>query len=183
MDTLAINPTITTLFAALGALGSLWIHIAKKFDPAFRAKFDTVWTDEERQAYTLRIGGILIAVGSVLWLGWRYINGEFPADPRDAVVFALGAVGQLVSNAVGYLTGNVAAFQSLKHLMAPAVAALPTSAPKEPPAAWDYPALWRTVPMSGSTAAYSPDTVNMPQTPGVSSFTQGDNSLTGGGAA
>lgn len=118
MDTLAINPTITTLFAALGAIGSLWIHVAKKFDPAFRVKFDTVWTDEERQAYTLRVGGVLIVIGSALWLGWRYINGDFPADPRDAVVFALGAVGQLISNAVGYLTGNVAAFQSLKHLMA-----------------------------------------------------------------
>lgn len=187
MDTLAINPTITTLFAALGAIGSLWIHVAKKFDPAFRIKFDTVWTDEERQAYTLRVGGVLIIIGSVLWLGWRYINGEFPADPRDAVLFALGAVGQLITNVVGYLMGNVSAFQSIKHLMAkPApVVSTPTVRVTQWPRATDWATAthWPPVATTGSTASQSPDSVHISQAGGASSFTQGDNTTTGGGAA
>lgn len=187
MDTLAINPTITTLFAALGAIGSLWIHVAKKFDPAFRIKFDTVWTDEERQAYTLRVGGVLIVIGSALWLGWRYINGDFPADPRDAVVFALGAVGQLITNVVGYLMGNVSAFQSIKHLMAPAVLTGPTppvhiSFPTAQAAKWMSATEWPPIASTGSTASQSPDSVHISQAGGASSFTA-DDSQRGGGAA
>lgn len=175
MDTLAINPTITTLFAALGAIGSLWIHVAKKFDPAFRIKFDTVWTDEERQAYTLRVGGVLIVIGSALWLGWRYINGEFPADPRDAVVFALGAVGQLITNVVGYLMGNVSAFQSIKHLMAPAVQTVST--PTVQVTQWPRAADWGTSVSAGSTYTNVEGVTMSPAT------FSADDSQRGGGAA
>jgi hypothetical protein len=117
MDTTLINPAITAIFGVLGMIGSALIHLAKILLPRFQVKFDTVWDDRMRQAFTFWVGIIVVIIGSSLMLAWRYVSGDFPADPRDAALFAIAQIVQFVTNLGSYIAGNNTFFNGTKHLL------------------------------------------------------------------
>ena len=117
MDTPLINPGVTAIFGVLGMIGSALIHLAKLLLPGFQVKFDTVWDDRMRQAFTFWVGIIVVVIGSALMLAWRYASGEFPADPRDALLFGMAQVVQFVTNLASYIAGNNTFFNQTKHLL------------------------------------------------------------------
>lgn len=117
MDTPLINPGVTAIFGVLGMIGSALIHVFKLLLPRFQVKFDTVWDDRMRQAFTFWVGIIVVVIGSALMLAWRYASGEFPADPRDALMFAMAQVVQFVTNLASYIAGHNTFFNQTKHLL------------------------------------------------------------------
>lgn len=117
MDTPLINPGVTAIFGVLGMIGSALIHLAKVLLPDFQVNFDTVWDNRKRQAFTFWVGIIVVIIGSALMLAWRYASGEFPADPRDALLFAMAQVVQFVTNLASYIAGHNTFFNQTKHLL------------------------------------------------------------------
>lgn len=188
MEEQLINPVLSLVFAALGVAGSLAISALKRLAPKFRRWFDGMADDADRQSVTLWIGIGVVLLGTAAGLVTVWLRGEAPTDPRDWALLILRTASQFVTNLTGYMTGNSATFAQTKHLFASTPAPVQLSSPVVKKVDYERPAIerrdWRGILPGTGVAVASGQADALRYTPGdgMVSFTEGDDTLRGGGA-